>query len=98
MQSKRALLDLVQRTFESKKVSAADRLELVSVYGPGGLTTGDVASVYRAFLRATWGDVIDDELLTREERMILVTLVRVLRLPPSCAPFPAELEDLKLAS
>jgi hypothetical protein len=92
-----ALFEVVQRVFEDGRISASDRLAMVSVYGRGGLTVGEVKEVYRAFLRKTWGNVIDDELLTHEERVILVRIVTALRLPWECAPFPDELEELGIA-
>jgi hypothetical protein len=97
MRDAAALLDLVHRVFLAKRLGPADRLALAAFLGPLGLHPAEVKLVYRAFLRATWGDVIDDAMLTRQERLILVQIVRALRLPWECAPFPEEILELALA-
>ncbi len=78
-----ALFAVLVRIIRDGTLVPSDPMTLSSVYGPAGLTLGEARDVYRAFLRATWGDIIDDERISRDELALLATLTKLLGLPES---------------
>jgi hypothetical protein len=87
-----ALFRLVMRVFERGTATPSERRNLAMVGGKDGLSTSEIETVFRAFLRATWGDVIDDDALTAEDWERLAFVMAELRLPSELVPFPAELK------
>lgn len=84
----RALFDVAVQIFAEGVVTPEQRACLARVHRDQDLSVDELEEVFEAFLRATWGDVIDDELLTAEDWARLAMIVRELRLPVQRVPFP----------
>jgi hypothetical protein len=92
----RALLGVVVQIFATGVITKEQRLSLASIHGGTGVSVAALEEVFEAFLRMTWGDVIDDEALTPEDWARLAMIIRELRLPVQRVPFPMDV--LVLAS
>src|SRR5689334_16479561 len=84
--SKDQLAELVDRIFADGIVEPAERDELRRLYRDGGLTIPQVREVFAAFVAKTWGEVIEDGVVTPEERAKLTTILRELKLPADILP------------
>jgi len=85
-----ALLRLVLRVFHTGFITPEQRLAFATATRPNGVPAAQREAVFDELLRQTWGDVIDEELLTAEDWARLAMIVRELRLPSLRVPFPDE--------
>lgn len=80
------LVALIFRIFQDGVVDPAERDELRRFWTTRGLTVGQVRQVVDAFVARVWGEVIDDGVVTDEERVRLRALIEGLRLPEKALP------------
>ena len=76
----------VERIFADGVMDAAEKTELKALFAQGALTVPQVRDVLSAFVRDTWGEVMEDGVLTDAERAKLKAVVRELKLPDDCIP------------
>jgi hypothetical protein len=77
---------LLHDIFADGVVEPEEREALHDFYRQGGLTLDDVREVFTGFVRATWGEVLEDGVIGRHEREKLIAIVRELKLPPEALP------------
>ena len=87
-----ALFGLVLQGFERGSFTPNERLDLAVIDRKAGLTPEQTDDVFRALLRAKWGDVIDDDALAPSDWARLALIVSALRLPSDRVPFPVKLK------
>jgi hypothetical protein len=86
-----ALYGLVLQGFERGTFTPKERRDLAVIDRKAGLSAEEVDDVFRALLRAKWGDVIDDDALGASDWARLSLVVSALGLPSDRVPFPVKL-------
>lgn len=81
-----ALAALIERIFADGVVTPAEKVELKALYRDKGLTVPEVRHVFTKFLKDTWGEVLADGVVTKDERTKLNLIVSELMLPADALP------------
>ena len=84
--AQQSLLTVMTRMVRQGAATDSDLDALARGYCRDRLTLGEAMQTYRALLRATWGDVIDDDALSETECAVLAVIVEELGLPEQWAP------------
>ncbi len=88
-ESEQALATLLESIFEDGIVEVEERERLERL--TSSLDAAAVASTFRAFLKKKWGEVIADDVLTPQERLLLGRIVGELKLSVDDLPVQARL-------
>lgn len=82
--SEQTLATLLEAIFEDGIVEVDEREQLARA--SSSLDAAVVASVFKAFLHRKWGEVIADDVLTAQERLLLGRIVAELHLSQDDLP------------
>jgi hypothetical protein len=86
------LAALIERIFEDEVVDESEREQLRQFWAQKGMTVPEVRGVVDAFVQKVWGEVIEDGVVTDDERVRLLRVVEGLKLPISILPDPLKKE------
>lgn len=80
------LATLIDRIFEDGVVDDAEQEELREFWIARGLTVPQVREVVDAFVNRVWGEVMEDGVVTEEEKVRLRAVISGLKLPDKVLP------------
>jgi hypothetical protein len=84
--AQQSLLTVMTRMVRQGAIMESDLDALARGYCRDRLTLGEAMQTYRALLSGTWGDVIDEDVLSETECAVLVVIVEELGLPEGWVP------------
>jgi hypothetical protein len=84
--AERTLAKLLDTIFEDGIVEPRERRTLRAFTDESELNTEQILSVFGRFVDTKWGEAVADGVITAQEKNLLATIVKELRLPTESLP------------
>lgn len=80
------LRNLLDAVFEDSVVDRSEHAAILAATESGELTTAQVQQVFGGFMEKKWGEAMKDGVLSPQERLLLLGIMRELKLSDDCIP------------